>query len=206
MTKNEVPVDTLSHYLPPGTFEPVAHYLHEYRVHLTITRTRKSILGDYRHAHSNKNHRISVNGNLNPYAFLLTLLHELAHLLAFDKYGGRVPPHGKEWQGVFSVLIRQFLQKKIFPDDITRALENSIHRPAASSCSDDDLMRILRRYDPATHKKLVEQIPLGGMFKTDDNRIFQRGDVLRKRYVCNEMKTGKTFLFSPIYEVTPYES
>ena len=78
MAKKEVPVNHLEQFLPSGTGEAVLHYLHEYKVHLTIARERKSILGDYRHRTHQQNHRISVNGNLNPYAFLVTLLHEIA--------------------------------------------------------------------------------------------------------------------------------
>ena len=89
MPKKESPLHELNNYLPDGSFEDVATYLHEYKVHLTVTRERKSVLGDYRNSHSNRNHRISVNGNLNKYSFLIPLLHELGHLLAFEKYGNR---------------------------------------------------------------------------------------------------------------------
>ena len=96
MPKQEAPILQLQDYLPEGSFEEVVFYLQQYKVHLTISRQRQSILGDYRHAHTNKNHRISVNGNLNKYSFLITLLHELAHLFTFEKYGNRVQSHGRE--------------------------------------------------------------------------------------------------------------
>ena len=73
MPKQEAPLLQLQSYLPAGSFEEVLYYLQHHKVHLTISRKRQSILGDYRHAHSDKNHRISVNGNLNKYAFLITL-------------------------------------------------------------------------------------------------------------------------------------
>jgi len=96
MSKKEAPISALQEYLPPNTMEEVLAYLQFYHVHLTVARDRKSILGDYRHRTHASNHRISVNGNLNKYAFLITLLHELAHLLTFEKYGNRVASHGKE--------------------------------------------------------------------------------------------------------------
>ena len=86
MPKKESPLQQLSSYLPEGSFEDVAAYLTEFKVHLTVTRERRTVLGDYRERHSNKNHRISVNGNLNKYSFLITLLHELGHLLAYEKH------------------------------------------------------------------------------------------------------------------------
>jgi predicted SprT family Zn-dependent metalloprotease len=84
--------------MPKGSGELIFKYLHDYKVHLTITRGRKTVLGDYRHSTGHQNHRISVNGNLNKYAFLITLIHELAHLLTFIQFGNRVAAHGKEWK------------------------------------------------------------------------------------------------------------
>jgi SprT protein len=202
MSKVEHPLQALAEYLPPNTFEPVAAYLQQYKVHLTITRERKSILGDYRNAHSNRNHRISVNGNLNKYSFLITLLHELAHLLTFDKYGNRVQSHGKEWKALFGVLLAQFIKSKVFPADIEKELIASLSNPAASSCAEDGLMRILRNYDPkAEGEMLVEEIPPHGLFKLKDGRVFKKGERLRKRYRCEEVGTKKVYLFSPVYEV-----
>ena len=105
MPKQEAPLFQLQSYLPAGSFDDVVFYLQHYKVHLTISRRRESILGDYRHAHSDKNHRISVNGNLNKYAFLITLLHELAHLFTYEQYGHRVQAHGREWKDEFGKIL-----------------------------------------------------------------------------------------------------
>src|ERR1043165_2520842 len=115
MAKKEAHISALQNYLPPDTYEPVLNYLHFYKVHLTVARERKSILGDYRHQTHDMNHRISVNGNLNKYAFLITLLHELAHLLTFEKFGNRVQSHGKEWKTIFGKLLAQFIEHNVFP-------------------------------------------------------------------------------------------
>ena len=96
MSRQEAPLEYLQRYLPAGAGELVMQYLHHYKVHLTITRERKTLYGDYRHATRDRNHRISVNGNLNKFSFLITLVHELAHLLTFQQYGNRVASHGKE--------------------------------------------------------------------------------------------------------------
>src|SRR5215218_5990720 len=136
MPKKEAPITSLQHFLPPNTYAAVIGYLHQYKVHLTIARERRSILGDYRHRTPHQAHRISVNGNLNSYAFLITLLHELAHLLTFEKWGNRVQSHGQEWKQIFGQLLAQFIQHKTFPADIETALLKSISNPAASSCAD----------------------------------------------------------------------
>lgn len=202
MPKKEVPIGTLQNYLPDGTYEPVLSYLRQFKVHLTVARERKSILGDYRHRTHRDNHRISVNGNLNRFAFLITLLHELAHLLTFENHGNRVAAHGKEWKHIYGRLLDQFLQHKVFPSDIENELLHSLNDPAASSCAEDGLIRVLRKYDkPDSRFRLVEEISLGKMFRTSDGRTFQAGKKLRKRYQCKEVATGRVYLFSPVYEV-----
>ena len=202
MSKVEHPLKALAAYLPANSFEQVANYLHQYKVHLTITRERQSVLGDYRNAVNGKNHRVTVNGNLNTYAFLITLLHELAHLLAYEQYGNRIYAHGKEWKSIYGKLLQDFLSRKIFPEDIEHALQQSMHDPAASSCAEESLMRVLRRYDKrAENVRLLEELPFGSFFKTSDGRIFQKGQQLRKRFRCKEHKTGVEYLFSPVFEV-----
>lgn len=202
MSKKQAPISHLQQFLPPNTYEPVLHYLHHYKVHLTVAKERKSILGDYRHRTGSQSHRISVNGNLNQYAFLITLLHELAHLLTFEKWGNKVYAHGKEWKLVFGNLLAQFIEHKVFPDNIKNALLQSLHNPAASSCADEALLRILKTYDAKTNAlPFVESLPDGALFKTHDGRIFQKGERLRKRFRCVEVATKRVYLFSPVYEV-----
>lgn len=204
MPKKEAHISALQNFLPPNTYDPVLAYLQQFHVHLTVARERKSILGDYRHRTSAKNHRISVNGNLNSYAFLITLLHELAHLLAFEKFGNRIAPHGREWKNVFGQLLAQFIEHDVFPGDIKKALMDSLHDPAASSCSDEDLLRVLKRYDAKeTQLVFVESMPEGALFKTHDGKVFRKGEKIRKRFKCEEIKTKKIYLFSPIYEASP---
>ncbi|MEO6583613.1 MAG: hypothetical protein ABIO05_04775, partial [Ferruginibacter sp.] len=65
MPKKESPLIALNSFLPDGCFEQVSDYLKLYHVHLTVCRERQSILGNYRNKVFDKNHRISVNGNLN---------------------------------------------------------------------------------------------------------------------------------------------
>lgn len=202
MPKKEVPFSTLQDYLPPDTYEPVMLYLRQYKVHLTVARERKSILGDYRHRTQQSHHRISVNGNLNKYSFLITLLHELAHLVTFEQYSNRVAAHGKEWKVIYGQLLHQFLQHNIFPADIEIELKQSLQNPAASSCAEDGLLRVLRRYDEKKNNNLmIEDLPLLSLFRIADGRVFQKGNKLRKRFKCTEVATGKIYLFSPVYEV-----
>jgi hypothetical protein len=201
MSKKEAPITQLQNFLPAGTYEGVLEYLQQYHVHLTVARERKSILGDYRHRTRIENHRISINGNLNSFSFLITLLHELAHLLTFEKYGNRVASHGREWKTIFGNLLQRFIEKDVFPADIRRSLLQTLHNPAASSCADEHLLRTLKKYDKQTSPLVfVETIPAGSLFKTHDGKVFRMGEKIRKRYRCEEVTTKRVYLFSPVYE------
>jgi hypothetical protein len=118
-----------------------------------------------------------------------------------------VAAHGKEWKHIYSRLLQQFLERKIFPAVIEIEINRSLQSPAASSCAEDGLVRVLRKYNRANNGyKLVEEVPLHGIFRLEDGRIFKMGEKQRKRYKCIEVKTRKVYLFSPVYEVELVES
>jgi SprT protein len=202
MPKNKVPLSTLAEYIPENTYGAVEILLNKYSVQLTVTRSRATVLGDYRPAYDNKGHRISVNGNLNRYSFLITLLHELAHLLNFIKFGNRVSPHGPEWKFEFKELLIQFIALQVFPDDIRCALEKSLQNPAASSCGDANLMRVLEKYNPSQPNiKRIEELAEGEIFEIKGGRQFIRGAKRRSRYLCKSMENAQSYLFHALYPV-----
>ena len=203
MPKKQVPLLELKQFIPEESFEDVLYYIQHYKVQLTISKQRQSILGDYRHAHNGSGHRISVNGNLNKYSFLITLLHELAHLFTYERFGHRVQSHGREWKAEFSKILSRFLSNKIFPPDIESTLLYTLKNPSASSCGDEDLLRVLRNHDAKKEGHyLVEQLKEGELFRITGGRIFKKGEKVRKRYKCLEIATAKLYLFSGVYEVS----
>lgn len=203
MMKEEHPMEALKQFLPEGSFELVVQYIHHYKVHLTITKARKSVLGDYRHAFKNQNHRITVNGNLNTFEFLITLLHELAHLLTYDAYGNRVEAHGKEWKASYSKLLTDFVAHKIFPADIEQALQKSIINPSATANGEVQLLSVLRKYNRASKPGwlMIQELPLHAIFQTQDGRVFRKLEKRRTRYSCIEIATARKYLFSAVHEV-----
>ena len=206
MSKKESPLAALSSFLPEGSFEQVAHYLQQYKVHLTIAKERQSILGNYRNKVVDKNHRVSVNGNLNKYSFLITLLHELAHLLAHEKYGNRIPAHGRQWKEEYGKILSEFIPKKNFPPEIEKLLVQSLKNPAATTCAEPQLIRALKKFDVKKENHFfVEELPAGCLFKTKNGAIFKKGERIRKRFKCIEVATKKLYLFSPVYEVEKFE-
>lgn len=203
MSVSEHPMQALADFLPEGTFDRVVHYIHHYKVHLTISKQRKSVLGDYRHSGWGSNHRISVNGNLNKYEFLITLLHELAHLLTYELHKNRVEPHGKEWKGNYSRLLVDFVQQKVFPADVEKALQKSINNPSATANGETELLLVLRKYNEVKREGVLHMIdvPENALFQTENGRIFRKGALRRKRFECVEVKTGNLYTFSAITEV-----
>ena len=203
MAKVEHPLHALNTYLPEGAFEPVIQLINHYKVHLTVTRERKSVLGDYRHAVLGANHKITVNGNLNKYEFLITLLHELAHLLCFEQYRNRVEAHGKEWKAIYGQLLAQFIQLAIFPDDIRKSLQKTLLNPAATANGETALLLILRKYNPIQKEGVVTlaHVADGTLFKETKGRTFRKIKLRRKRIECIEVATGNIYLFSALTEV-----
>jgi len=113
-----------------------------------------------------------------------------------------VQSHGPEWKKAYSGILVRFLEKKIFPPDVEKALMHSIKNPAASSCGDERLLRVLHNYDKKKECVcLVEQLPEGARFSIAGGRVFQKGMRIRKRYKCTEISTGKLYLFSAVFEV-----
>jgi SprT protein len=203
MAKVEHPLAALKAYLPEGAFEPVISLINQYKVHLTVTKARKSVLGDYRHAGMGANHKISVNGNLNKFEFLITLLHELAHLLCFEQYRNRVDAHGKEWKNIYSALLAEFIELNIFPPDIQKSLQKTLLNPAATANGETALLLVLRKYDEVKKEghMFVAHLPEGTLFESLKGRVFKRGKKRRIRIECVEVATGQVYSFSALTEV-----
>ncbi len=207
MASTEHPMHKLAEYLPENTFQPVLNYLNHHKVHLKITQQRATVLGDYRHKGMYGNHIITVNGNLNKYEFLLTLLHEIAHLLTYEQHKNKVAAHGIEWKINYGKILFEFVAYKCFPADIEKALQKTIRNPAATTAGETELIKILRRYN--THKASdvlhVEELEEGQLFVTKDGRVFKRGKLRRKRYECVEVNTGLKYHISSIALVKLHE-
>ncbi len=203
MKKQETAISFLEQFLPEGTFEQVAPFFKSHTIYLTLTHERKSVLGDYRNpTKADPFHRISINATLNRYSFLITLLHELAHLFTYVHFGHKVNPHGKEWKTQFRHILIPFLGKKFFPGDVEKALLAYLHDPAASTCTDPRLYKALYRYDERKPgHKLVDELEVNAKFETDDGQKYQKIEKLRTRTKCKNLTNGKMYLFPGIAEV-----
>lgn len=191
-------------FIPAAAHSLVSELLAIDNLVVKVKNERKTRHGDYR-ALSNGQHQITVNSNLNPYRFLITLIHEVAHFEAYKKYGHAIKPHGKEWKRTFQHLMLPFLRPEIFPMDLLPLLANHFKNPKASSDTDTVLALALKQYNEDNDKTYVFELPLGTTFKLYNGRIFKRGIQRRKRIECVEVKSGKLYLFNPNAEVEVLE-
>ena len=203
--------------LPPAAVEMIVAQIMENPISIIVTRNRFSKSGDFRAAHKKKPARITVNGNLNPYAFLITLVHEIAHhhedsghTRSLQKFSlrrkSRPLPHGKDWKDRFRLLMLPYLNNKIFPFDILPVLSQYMENPKASSSVDHQLTKVLNNYDPPDTTIRLEELPFDAVFSIHGIRYFRKKEKLRKRYRCICLKTNRVYLVSANAPVNPAES
>jgi len=184
----------LERFMPAPIVDYAVHQLIEHRIHLRIANPRKTKFGDYRPPRPGEQHRISVNKDLNPFAFTITFFHEVAHLNNWKNHANGVMPHGLEWKSAFRDLMVPVVRGRLLPNDIQLALNNYLLLPKASTCSDPNLYKALRKYDVDSDKTLVDDLPMGSVFKLSNGLILHKGIKKRTRYLCTELKTGKKYL------------
>lgn len=191
MTEKELKI--FEKYLPEPTVQYCSRLWSHHKFSLKITKPRSSKLGDYCFCRRN-GHSISVNSNLNRYSFLITYLHEVAHLLVQKSNIRRKLPHGKEWKDAFRGLLVPVMNEQVFPYDILSALNIYYTNPAASTGSHSVLSQALRLYD----EQLEGFAQLAFLDENEvfqlNGRIFSKGPMRRTRYFCKEITTGKNYI------------
>ncbi|RTY88519.1 SprT-like domain-containing protein [Flavobacterium sp. GT3R68] len=192
--------DTLAKYIPEHAVKPVFELIVLNGVHLKIVNERVTRHGDYRKGLNGK-HEITVNANLNKYKFMMTLIHEIAHLVAFEKYGRNIKPHGTEWKYTFQRLMVPFIRPEIFPNHLLPLLARHFRNPSASSDTDATLSLALKQFDQQNDKNYIFEIPYGSVFRIHNGKIFKKGALRVKRYECLEVSSARTYLFNPNAEV-----
>lgn len=184
----------LQSHLPLAALQYCYQLWHESPFQLKITRTRQTKVGDFTSRRSIAQPRITLNHELNPFLFLITYIHEVAHLRVHLHHGNRVDPHGEEWKNSFRILMQPMLNSQIFENDILLELQRHMANPKASSFADTELTRVLRRYDKdAGQYATLSDIPEGSIFRFQ-GRFFKKGKIRRTRVLCHEVKTKRHYL------------
>ena len=190
-------------FLPAGFEEIVVDLFLASPVRFKIVPPRKTKLGDFSVGHGMEKPHITINGDLNPYSFLITTLHEFAHLHTYQQYGNRVNPHGEEWKANFRKLLIPIIDSGKLPKDIEISLVNSLVSMKASSCTDTKLSRVLKNYDARKEGfEILEQLPKNTIFVLN-GRQFIKGNLRRKKFLCEETISKRMFLINSLAEVQP---
>jgi len=192
--------EVLLKYLPERSVPTVFELIKSNNVALKIVNERVTKHGDYRRT-PNGEHQITINANLNKYRFLMTMVHEIAHLIAIEKYGRGIKPHGVEWKYTYQQLMLPFINPSVFPNQLLPDIANHFKNPRASSDTDAKLSVLLKQFDEKTDKNYIFEIPLGSTFRIHNGKVFKKGNRRVKRYECLELSSGRVYLFQPNAEI-----
>jgi SprT protein len=202
----------LEPHLPEKSIGLIIDWLLAHKVHLRISNSRTSKLGDYRPPRPGIIPKISVNHNLNKFSFLITLVHEMAHHMVMDafvdqrrliyfKRRKRPRPHGPEWQTCYRVLMDPFMVPAILPGEIIEVMKQYLENPKASTTADQNLFRVLKIHDIPDGSESIDKIPFDAVFHLRNGRSFRKKERMRKRYRCICTDTGRIYLFNPMAQV-----
>jgi len=187
--------EVMSRYVPPAAQAYCVELWLQYPFRLRITPGRLTKLGDYRYDKRKRTHQISVNATLNPYAFLITYVHEVAHLLAFQSHGFRIAPHGQEWKDSFKTLMQPVLNELVFPETVLKPLCHYMRNPKAASGSDHRLSLALQQYDRQDGSIALAEVAPEQAFRFR-KMLMVKESVRRTRALCREIRSGKRYLVS----------
>ena len=203
MEKNKK-INSFFDHFPPKVAEYCFQLWHDYPFDFIVSKSRDSKLGDYRYS-PQKGHQITVNRNLNSYAFLVTYLHEVAHLLTYLTYKNKVLPHGEEWKNSFRTIFEPILEEDLLPDELINVLKSYLVNPSATSTGHGPLVDVLKTYDASNSSITLHALPENQIFLLK-NLALIKGKLRRTRYFCREANTGKLYLVAKNAQVTPLES
>ena len=203
MEKNKK-INSFFDHFPLKVAEYCFQLWHDYPFDFIVSKSRDSKLGDYRFS-PQKGHQITVNRNLNSYAFLVTYLHEVAHLLTYLTYKNKVFPHGEEWKNSFRSIFEPILEDELLPDELIKVLKSYLVNPSATSTGHGPLVDVLKTYDTSNSSITLNALPENQIFLLKNLELI-KGKLRRTRYFCTEAKTGKLYLVAKNAQVTPLES
>jgi hypothetical protein len=190
-------MDVFDQFLPASAAAYGRHLWQQHQFQFRVSKPRRTRLGDFKAMPGGSLH-ISVNADLNPYAFLLTYVHEVAHAAVHRqtqaaKRRTRPKPHGPQWQLAFQQLMQPLLTEAVYPPAILEPLRDYMRQPLATSYAHPALMSALRQADnkPTGHVLLTD-VPEGQAFRFA-KKTFVRGTFRRTRIVCKEVESGKSY-------------
>lgn len=192
-----MPIKSLEKYLPPNTLQYLKIWFSDYFIHIKVTRNRNSKLGDYRKL-PDDSHEITVNSTLTPQLFFFVLTHELAHLIAFEKYGRKISPHGNEWKETFRKMLIESLE--IYDEDLKPIIVKFSKAPKANFMASPDLVRYFHTEKQDDSLQFIEELQKGEFFIYRNEKYLLEG-LVKKNYLCKNLATGRKYSFKPLARV-----
>lgn len=199
--KNLTSEEIFSKFVPQKAVAYCCKLLDYFGFEFQIKKSRQTKYGDYRYDTVTKKHAITINNDLNPYAFLVTYIHEVAHLVTYQDHGRKVSPHGSEWKINFTKAMQPVLNEEIFPPNVLAALQNYFKNPKASSCSDPVLFQVLRQFDGDRDTLPLSKVALGQRFVFKEKE-YKKIEKRRTRSVCLDLSNNRKYLIAEIAPVT----
>ncbi|MDQ1098162.1 MULTISPECIES: SprT-like domain-containing protein [Chryseobacterium] len=190
-------IHNLEKYLPPNTLQYLKIWFSDYYIHIKITRDRHSKLGDYRKL-PDRSHEITINSTLAPQLFFFVLTHELAHLIAFEKYGRRIYPHGPEWKDTFRKMLLESLE--VYEQDLRPIITRFSKSPKANFMSSPELVRYFHIGREEDDLQFMEELKKGDSFMYRNEKYLLEG-LIKKNYLCRNLVTGRQYSFKPLARV-----
>ncbi len=190
-------MDVFDEFLPASAAAYGRQLWQQYPFQFRVSKPRRTRLGDFKALPDGTLH-ITVNADLNPYAFLLTYVHEVAHAMVHRQTKAakrrlRPKPHGPEWQLTFQQLMQPLLTEAVYPPAILDPLRDYMRQPAATSYAHPTLMNALREADgKPLGQVLLHDVPEGQAFRFA-KKTFVRGTFRRTRIVCKEVESGRSY-------------
>lgn len=190
-------IQSLEKYLPQNTLLYLRKWFSDYSIHIKVTRNRNSKLGDYRKLRDNS-HEISINSTLAPQLFFFVLTHELAHLIAFEKFGRRIAPHGNEWKHTFREMLLE--SADVYDEDLKPIITKFSRSPKANFMASPDLVKYFHIDNQNDDKVFIENLSKGENFIYREQKYLLEG-LIKKNYLCMNLATGRKYSFKPLARV-----
>lgn len=190
-------IQSLEKYLPQNTLLYLRKWFSDYYIHIKVTKNRNSKLGDYRKLRDNS-HEITINSTLAPQLFFFVLTHELAHLIAFEKYGRRISPHGNEWKLTFREMLLESLN--VYEEDLKPIIIKFSHSPKANFMASPDLVKYFHIETHDDNLQYIEELSKGDQFVYRNQTYLLEG-LIKKNYLCMNLATGRKYSFKPLARV-----
>ena len=180
----------------------IATYLEEHHCNLIICKPRITKLGDFRI--KGKNLSIKVNNNLNKYRFIITLVHEIAHLKTYIEFGLKPKPHGSQWKQNYKQLLLIWKIEELFDAtaELRQIINNELNHPKACSGIHIESERSLRSFDQGLRGTVLDEISEGERFSFR-NVPYQKLKNRRTRALCLNLINSKKYTIHKAAEVFP---